>query len=94
MNRKYCKAYHLQDLRQFRHWVEKREEQDPPLSDDDIVYLWDDFTVVRSPIIPEKGILFAQVTPEWQEFCQNTLCFEIPSDLRYAYQKQKEQGIV
>ena len=48
MIRKYCKAYHLKDLRQFSSWIEKLEENEPELSDDDIVYLWDDFTVVKS----------------------------------------------
>jgi hypothetical protein len=92
MIRKYCKAYHLQDLRQFSCWTEKREENEPELSDDDIVYLWDDFTVVKSPVIPDKGILLDEVTPEWQDFCKTTLKFEIPEDLRYAYEQDEEQG--
>lgn len=90
MSRKYCKAYHLRDLRQFRTWTEKREEQEPDLEDDTIVYLWDDFTVVKSPIISEKGVIFDQVMPEWQEFCRTSLGFAIPEDLRYAYEGQKE----
>ncbi len=88
---KYCKAYHLEDLRQFYHWAEKHEGNEEELSDDDIVYLWDDFTVVRSPVIPDKGLLFDEITPEWQTFCQETLKFEIPEDLRYAYEQTKEQ---
>ena len=42
------------------------------------------FTVVESPIL-NQGNLFDMVTPEWQEFCQQTLKFTIPEDLRYAY---------
>lgn len=91
MIRKYCKAYHLRDLRQFSGWTEKREENEPELTDDDVVYVWDDFTVVRSPVIPNKGILFTEVTPEWQDFCTTTLKFEIPEDLRYAYEQAEEQ---
>jgi hypothetical protein len=87
MLRKYCKAYHLKDLRQFSGWAEKREENEVELSDDDVVYLWDDFTVVRSPVIPDKGLIFDEVTPEWQDFCKTTLHFEIPEDLRYAYEQ-------
>ncbi len=90
--RKYCKAYHLKDLRQFSGWTERREENEEDLSDDDVVYLWDDFTVVRSPIIPDKGLLFDEVTPEWQAFCQESLQFEIPEDLRYAYEQGEEQN--
>jgi hypothetical protein len=86
--RKYCKAYHLRDLRQFSGWEEKRAEKDEELSGDAIVYLWDDFTVVKSPI-QKEGVLFEQVTPAWQDFCTQVLKFEIPEDLRYAYAEQK-----
>ncbi len=89
--RKYCKAYYLRDLRQFSGWTEKRAENEADLSDETIVYLWDDFTVVKSPIHHES-VLFEQVTPEWQNFCTQVLKFEIPEDLRYAYVEQKSDG--
>lgn len=89
--RKYCKAYHLKDLRQFQNWTEKREENEEELGDESIVYLWDDLTVVRSPVIPDKGLIFDTITPEWQTFCQETLKFAIPEDLRYAYEQKDEQ---
>ena len=88
--RKYCKAYQLSDMRQFSDWNEKREENEPELSDDDICYLWDDFTVVKSPV-RDKGVLFDAVTPQWQDFCTTMLQFEIPEDLRYAYKQAEEQ---
>ena len=87
---KYCKAYHLKDLRQFSAWTEKQETQGKERTDDDVVYLWDDLTVVESPIIPDKGLIFDEITPEWQDFCKTTLKFEIPEDLRYAYEQQEE----
>ncbi|HET8844147.1 MAG TPA: hypothetical protein VFN35_21955 [Ktedonobacteraceae bacterium] len=90
--RKYCKAYHLKDLRQFSAWTEKRSEQEQELSDDDVVYLWDDFTVVRSPVIPDKGLIFDEITPEWQSFCKQVLAFEIPEDLRYAYEQPEQSN--
>ncbi len=93
MLRKYCKAYYLRDLRQFSGWTEKSEANEPELTDDDVVYLWDDFMVVKSPVIPDKGLIFDTITPEWQNFCTTTLQFEIPEDLRYAYE-QPEQGVV
>jgi hypothetical protein len=86
----YCKAYHLRDLRQFPSW-ETRQQEDEDLTDDTIVYLWDDFTAVKSPVLPEQGVLWQAVTPEWEVFCKETLNFEIPEDLRYAY-VQEEQG--
>ena len=86
---KYCKAYRLQDLRQFSDWTEARGEEEKALTDDTICYLWDDFTVVKSPV-QEQGVLFDTVTPEWKDFCVITLHFEIPEDLRYAYQQEQE----
>lgn len=80
--RKYCKAYYLKDIRRFDGWHENNAKDESKLSDDDIVYLWDDLTVVKSPIISDKGILLDVVTPEWRDFCQTVLKFEIPEDLR------------
>ena len=90
MIRKYCKAYYLKDLRQFDGWTEKHEENESELTDEDVVYLWDDFIVVRSPVLP-GGVIFDEVTPQRQEFCQITLHFEIPEDLRYAYERVEEK---
>ena len=90
MIRKYCKAYYLKDLRAFDGWTEKREENEPDLTDEDVVYLWDDFVVVRSPVLP-GGVIFDNVTQQWQDFCHSTLQFEIPEELRYAYEETTEE---
>ena len=89
MIRKYCKAYYLKDLRVFEGWSEQREEKEAELTDEDVIYLWDDFVVVRSPVLP-GGVIFDQVTKAWQDFCHTTLGFEIPEDLRYAYEQNEE----
>jgi hypothetical protein len=74
----YCKAYKLRDIRQFSDWAEKPAENAPELSDDAIVYLWDDYTVVQSPI-QNTRVLFDAVTPAWQDFCTQTLQFSVPA---------------
>jgi hypothetical protein len=79
--RSYCKAYHLRDLRAFPGWHEQSNERLPPLNDDSIVYLSDDYKVVASPI-QQDPVLFADVTPQWQTFCTETLHFVIPDDVR------------
>jgi hypothetical protein len=84
--RKYYKAYKLGDLRQFSHWAECIQTNREELPDDTICYLSDDFTVAQSPF-SNADPLFKTVTPEWQEFCKNHLKFEIPEDLRYAYEE-------
>jgi len=91
MLRIYCKAYHVKDLREFHSWSEQAKEGEADLADDAIVYLWDDFTVVKTPVGSDPGILWDQVTPEWQEFCQTTLRFEVPEDLRSAYDEFERQ---
>jgi hypothetical protein len=90
--RKYCKAYHVSAMRQFPNWTEKHEENEAELSDNAIVYLWDDFTVVRSPVIPDKGLVFDEVTEEWKDFCLTALQFSLPEDLRYAYEQTQEES--
>lgn len=89
MTRKYCKAYYLKDFRQFSDWSEKRDEGATEYSDNDVVYLWDDFVVVKSPVLP-GGVIFDQITPAWQEFCKTTLKFQIPDDLLYAYENEEK----
>jgi hypothetical protein len=89
MPKKYCKAYYVKDLRQFSEWSEENEEGTAALTDDDVLYLWDDFTVVKSPVLP-GGVIFATVTPQWQNFCETTLQFSIPEDLRYAYEEHTD----
>ena len=64
MIRKYCKAYYLKDLRLFSEWTEKREESDEAFADEDVVYLWDDFVVVRSPVLPGGVVPVHIVTGE------------------------------
>lgn len=81
MSKKYCKAYCLKDCRQFSGWSEGCLPESCDLPDSTVCYLWDDFTVVSSPV-QDGGLLFDKVTPEWKEFCWNTLQFSLPSDLQ------------
>jgi hypothetical protein len=83
---KYCKAYPLQQLRQFSGWIEKPEnariirreidgetvEQIRELTDADYVYLHRDFTVTDGIFIDEN-IIFSEVTHEWIEYCRSVL---------------------
>ena len=88
---KYCKAYSLKRLRGFSEWAanaqnmvrekklvdEKECEVDKPLTDDDYLYLQEDYTVTAGIFIDEN-IVFNSVTPEWKDYCQQALKFEIP----------------
>ncbi|PMB45787.1 hypothetical protein CEN40_11515 [Fischerella thermalis CCMEE 5205] len=88
---KYCKAYSLKTLRQFEKWTENSEntrkekqqiesqevEVKRVLTDDDFLYLQDNY-VVTDGIFKDENIIFDNITPEWKDFCQKTLAFEIP----------------
>ncbi|MEL6438041.1 MAG: hypothetical protein AAFQ80_02125 [Cyanobacteria bacterium J06621_8] len=89
---KYCKAYPIQRLRQFESWSEnqantrqeKQEiegqevEQNRVLTDDDFLYLQENY-VVTDGIFKDENIIFDAVTAEWKDFCTQTLSFEIPN---------------
>jgi hypothetical protein len=89
---KYCKAYPLGKLREFREWTENAsqarmekklvngEEIEGPreLNEDSYLYLQDNFTVTDD-IFRDQNIVFDHVSPQWIEFCKNTLNFEVPA---------------
>ncbi len=85
--RKYCKAYHMSDFRQFAGWSESRinwkksaGDAGEQLGDDDVVFLHEDYTVTLS-IWSNENVIYNDVTPEWQDFCNNVLGFKVPDEL-------------
>jgi hypothetical protein len=88
---KYCKAYPIQRFRECDGWREdtdnlRKEKQrvdgaevmvGRQLTENDFLYLQENFHVTDGIFIDEN-IVFAEVTPEWIEFCKNTLQFEVP----------------
>jgi uncharacterized protein len=96
--RKYCKAYHLRDLRQFTGWSESRinwktvsgdngrnDKQGEVaaaevFTDDDIVFIHQDYTVTQS-MWHNENVIYNRVGPDWEEFCQAALSFKVPDDL-------------
>jgi hypothetical protein len=88
---RYCKAYPISQLREYSNWTEntqnlrkeereidgKKVEVPRELTDTDFFYLQEDF-VVTDDIFIDEHIVFADVTPEWIDFCKNTLKFEVP----------------
>ena len=93
--RKYCKAYHLKDLRIYPAWTEGRinwkaknygdasgngTAPDQGFSDDDIVFLHQDYTVTQS-MWHNENVIFDQVSPQWRDYCNDRLNFKVPDDL-------------
>jgi len=82
--RPYCRAYLLQELRQFPGWQagvtnEPASAGREPLTDNSMLFLHRDFTVTRSVWAGEQ-VVFSAATDGWQTFCENVLNFHPPSD--------------
>lgn len=86
----YAQAFLLGDLRKFSGWREEKinwKETIPAgengsahaLTDNDVVFLHQDFTVTQL-IWPGENVIFNQPTPEWQGFCEQELHFKVPTD--------------
>jgi hypothetical protein len=87
----FCKAYPVQRLREFAGWKENTEAlikqrsgkgdneivTQKELTENDHLYLQENFTVTDSISLAEN-IIFDEVTPEWIDFCQNRLKFQVP----------------
>jgi hypothetical protein len=79
--KQYCKAYHLGELRRFTDWTDIETDGQAPLPDTEIVYIWDDLTVVTNPVAEDSGLLWDSLSANWERFCRDELKFEIPEDL-------------
>jgi len=88
--RNYAKGYLLGDLRKFSGWHEAKLKgkeivlaqengNSHELSDSDVVFLHQDFTVTQL-IWPGENVIFNQDTPEWRDFCLQQLQFKVPDD--------------
>lgn len=88
---RYCKAYPIARFRDYSGWSENKQNvrkdkqqvdgkevvTQRELTDADFLYLQENF-VVTDDIFIDENIIFDQVTPEWIDFCKNTLKIEIP----------------
>ncbi len=102
---KYCKAYPITSLREYKGWTEKSEnarkehkvnggeevEVERQLTDKDHLYLQETY-VVTDGIFVDEHIIFDDVTPEWKDFCKNTLKFEVPVYKSAAQDQEKHKG--
>ncbi len=75
----YSRAYRLGELRAFEGWA---DPAGAALTDDDIVYVRDDLTVVRTPVLADPQLIWDAVDQRWRDFCTGRLRFERPADLR------------
>jgi hypothetical protein len=93
--RKYCRAYHIRDFRQYPGWTENKVDwkaeipggafgdgsQDKQgLSEDDIAFLHQDYTVTKS-IWSDENVIFNPVDQQWKDFCSTVLNFKVPDSL-------------
>jgi|SRR5215216_1406158 hypothetical protein len=90
---KRCKGFPLSQLREFSGWTEQSqnarkirievneqtEEVVRQLTGDDYLYLQENLTVTDG-IFLDEHIIFADVTPEWRDFCKNVLGWDALPD--------------
>lgn len=86
---KYCKAYMVSRLQEFDGWADnyRRLEKDESHASDngnsapenDYLFLQENFTVTKG-IFLDEDVVYDNVTPQWINFCENTLEFKIPED--------------
>lgn len=62
------------------------------LTDDDFLYLQENY-VVTDGIFIDENIIFDSVTPEWIEFCRNTLAFEVPEYAKSSEVNAEPQSV-
>jgi len=93
---KYCKAYHLGDLRKFPNWTESKinwkvtkedisddkdqNNEEEEFKDEDVVFIHEDYTVTKL-MWHNENVIFNQVTPEWRDFCANVIRFKVPDGI-------------
>lgn len=99
---RYCKVYLAGEMRAFGGWSENsgnvrpetKEENgrevtvERTLTDDDLLYLQENY-VVTDGIFMDEHVIFDQVTPEWVDYCKQTLQFELPD---YLPPQQEEEA--
>jgi len=80
--RKYCMAVRLKEVREFPAWTETNSKgsDETNLPETTIVYLHANYVVTRSAWLNSE-VLLDKVTPEWKQFCQTKLMFNVPDDL-------------
>jgi hypothetical protein len=102
---KYCKAYPIGRFREYGNWRENSEnlrkdraqnsgaggEAPGQLTEDDFLYLQENY-VVTDGIFIDENIIFDNITPEWINFCVETLKFEAPVYDNEAQQESKAEG--
>lgn len=101
---RYCKAYLASDLKKFPNWAPNLENLRQPeaekpgeepekrteLDDDDIVYIQENL-VVTDGIFKDENVLFEDESEEWRTFCETTLEFEIPEDVKAIAAQEEEE---
>lgn len=95
--RKYCRAYHLADLRRFAGWSENPITADtknaehgsgndqpaahPPTLGDASIVYLHEDFAVTADVWRNENVVFDQGTAAWKEFCATVLNFKVPDDL-------------
>jgi hypothetical protein len=103
---RYCKAYPVARFREFSGWTEntqnmRKEKQEGDGNEAeaaeqstvrDYFFLQENF-VVTDGIFLDENVIFDDTTPEWIEFCKNSLGFEVPPAEPAADVKSEQENL-
>jgi ankyrin repeat protein len=80
--RQYCMAVRLKEVREFPAWTEANSKgsSEADLAETTIIYLHANYVVTCSVWL-DSEVLLDKVTPEWKQFCQSKLTFDVPDDV-------------
>jgi hypothetical protein len=56
-------------------------------TENDYLFLQENFTVTKG-IFLDEDVVFDDITPQWIDFCKNTLNFEVPADVAEAGEEE------
>ena len=88
---KYCKAYHLGELRKYEEWREVRKNwrrdrddagAEEEMGEEMVVFIHEDYTVTES-VYRNENVIFDQVDERWKEYCAEALKFKVPDELDF-----------
>lgn len=71
---RYCKAIPRARFSEFRNFLESPPASDSVTEEQSFHYLHENFVVTRD-IFVDENIVFDAITPEWIEFCRESLRF-------------------
>ena len=77
---RYCKAFAAKRFMEFAAWRPSNTTYETTRETPEYLFLHEDLRVTAG-IFTDEQIIFNEITPEWESFCHNVLCFTVPTEV-------------